>query len=109
MACSSEKGYNKRYIVNACSLLEKDMMLHLDVLNGIGHNNITAPIRFYISSVSLTDYLWKEFGSEKFRKMCYLMREKKHNIEKALLEVYPFKSLQDLDDQWFAYLKSDCL
>jgi len=108
MACSSERGYYQRYVGSACKLLKQDMVLHLDTLNNIGHSNLTAPVRFYVSSVSLTDYLWKEFGGEKFRKMCLLMREKNYNIEKALLEVYPFKSLKELDDQWFWYLEDTC-
>ncbi len=108
MACSSEERYYQRYIVSACSLFKQDMILNLNTLNQINHSSLSAPIRFYVSSVALVYYLWEKFGAEDFRKMCFLMREKGYTIEEALLEVYPFKTLDELDAAWFAYLNSHC-
>jgi len=58
---------------------------------------------FYAESVSILDYLVKEFGQDRFMLFCQGLRDKK-NLEKALLLAYPFKNIEDLDKKWHRYL-----
>lgn len=58
---------------------------------------------FYAESVSILDYLVKEFGQDRFMLFCQGLRDKQ-NLEKALLLAYPFKNIEELDKEWCRHL-----
>jgi len=67
-----------------------------------GDNNKVS--LFYAESVSIVDYLIREFGRENFVFFCQNLRDKE-DLEQALRRVYPFDSLEKLDRAWQENLK----
>lgn len=108
MAMSSEGDYYQRYVINACRSYHQGSVLHFDILNRINQRNLIAPVTFYCYAASLVHYLLEEFKPNRIRKMCYLIKEKQYDTEEALLESYPFNSLEDLDKRWLDYLNNCC-
>lgn len=60
---------------------------------------------FYAESLSIVDYLIKEFGTDNFVLFCQNLRDKR-NLEQALRSAYPFNNIQELDRAWQRYLNS---
>ncbi len=58
---------------------------------------------FYSESVSVVDYLIKEFGKDKFVLFCQNLRDKK-NFTRAVASTYPFSNIKELDSAWQRYL-----
>jgi hypothetical protein len=58
---------------------------------------------FYLESLSLVDYLIKEFGRESFLIFCQRLKELK-DFRKALSTTYPFADTQSLGEAWEKYL-----
>lgn len=58
---------------------------------------------FYAESLSIVDYLIKEFGTDNFVLFCQGLRDKQ-DLTKALNYAYPFRDIQDLDKAWQRYL-----
>lgn len=61
---------------------------------------------FYAESVSLVDFLIKEFGKDRFVLFCQHLRDKK-NFVRAMASVYPFGSIQELDAAWQNSLRDE--
>lgn len=59
---------------------------------------------FYAESVSLVDYLIKEFGRDNFVLFCQTLRDKK-DLERSISYVYPFKNIEDLSGEWREHLQ----
>lgn len=59
---------------------------------------------FYLESVSIINYLIKEFGKDSFVLFCQNLRDKK-NLERAIASVYPFENIKQLDEAWQGKLK----
>lgn len=58
---------------------------------------------FYAESLSLIDYLIKEYGQDNFVLFCQALRDKK-DLAGALAYAYPFRNTQDLSRKWEIYL-----
>lgn len=58
---------------------------------------------FYSESLSIIDYLIKEFGSDNFVFFCQNLKEK-NNLEAALASAYGFKNVQEMGLAWQGYL-----
>ncbi len=61
---------------------------------------------FYAESVSLVDFLIKEFGKDRFVLFCQHLRDKK-KFHRAMAYVYPFGSIQELDAAWQKSLRDE--
>ncbi len=61
---------------------------------------------FYAESVSIIDYLVKEYGKDNFILFCQNLRDKT-DLERAISYVYPFRNIQELDVTWKKYLKNE--
>ena len=59
---------------------------------------------FYVESLSIINYLIKEFGSDNFVFFCQNLRDKK-NLEAALRSAYSFSNIQELEQAWRKFLK----
>jgi hypothetical protein len=59
---------------------------------------------FYAESISIIDYLIKEFGKDDFIFFCQNLRDKR-DLKKAIAYVYPFRDLEELNYAWEKYLK----
>lgn len=60
---------------------------------------------FYAESVSIVDYLVKEFGQDNFILFCQNLRDKM-DLEKAISYVYPFKNIGELNRAWQRHLEN---
>jgi hypothetical protein len=60
---------------------------------------------FYAEAFSIVDFLIKEFGKDKFVIFCQKLRDKM-SLEKAIAATYPTRSIQELDQAWQKYLRS---
>jgi hypothetical protein len=58
---------------------------------------------YYAESLSVVNYLVKEFGSDNFARLCEGLRDKRSLI-KAIDYAYPFRDLKELDKAWQEYL-----
>jgi hypothetical protein len=54
---------------------------------------------FYLESVSIVNYLIKEFGKDNFVLFCQNLRDKK-NLDRAIASAYPFENTRQLDKAW---------
>jgi len=61
---------------------------------------------FYAEAVSIIDYLVKEFGKDNFILFCQNLRDKQ-DLERAISYVYPFRNIDELDQAWEEYLRSE--
>lgn len=59
---------------------------------------------FYIESISIVNYLIKEFGKDNFVTFCQALRDKK-DLNRALASAFPFSNTKELQEYWQAYLK----
>jgi len=60
---------------------------------------------FYAESISIIDYLVKEFGQDNFILFCRNLRDKK-DLQAAISDVYPFKNIKELNQAWQIYLEN---
>lgn len=60
---------------------------------------------FYAQSVSLVDYLVKEFGRDKFVTFCQDLRDKR-DFRRALSSNYPFSGIQEFEEGWKKHLRN---
>lgn len=58
---------------------------------------------FYAESISIVNYLIKEFGKDNFTLFCQALRDKK-DLNRAIASVYPFSNVNDLESAWLKYL-----
>jgi hypothetical protein len=58
---------------------------------------------FYMESLSLIDFLVKEYGSDNFVLFCQGLRDKQ-DLERAINYAYPFRNIKELDKGWQKYL-----
>jgi hypothetical protein len=58
---------------------------------------------FYAESISIVDYLLKEFGRDRFVFFCQNLRDKR-NLNEALSYAYSFRGTEDLGRSWREYL-----
>ena len=73
-------------------------LIKLETLSGINPHLMgdSESVRlFYSESVSVVDYLVKEFGKDSFILFCQNLRDKQ-DLERAISYVYPFKNLQEM-------------
>ncbi len=61
---------------------------------------------FYAQSLSIVDFLIKEFGSDNFVLFCQGLRDKR-DLERALAYAYPFRDLKDFNRAWQNYIKDE--
>ena len=61
---------------------------------------------FYSESISLVDFLIREFGREDFVVFCQNLRDKK-DFERALVAAYPFNNMSELDQAWQKHCKNE--
>src|SRR4030042_996787 len=54
---------------------------------------------FYAESLSIVDFLVKEYGTERFVYFCQNLRDKK-DLESAIKTGYSFNNIQELDSAW---------
>ena len=59
---------------------------------------------FYAESITIVEYLIKQFGRESFVFFCQNLRDKK-NLDAAIRSAYPFEDIEELDEAWQKYLK----
>lgn len=89
--------------------IDKNKFINLERLSNLNPKLIqdTESVNlFYAEAISIIDYLIKEFSKDKFVLFCQALRDKE-NLEKAIISVYPFESIQDLDRTWQEYLSED--
>jgi len=61
---------------------------------------------FYAESLSIVDFLVKEYGTDRFVYFCQNLRDKK-NLESAIKTSYSFSNIQELNVAWEKFLKSE--
>lgn len=61
---------------------------------------------FYVESVSVIDYLVREFGKDNFVRFLRVLRDKR-NLDAAISQTYPFRNIQELDRTWQVYCKNE--
>lgn len=59
---------------------------------------------FYAESLSIVDYLIKNFGSDSFVTFCQALRDKK-DFARALSSSYNFSNVRELDEAWLKYIE----
>jgi hypothetical protein len=59
---------------------------------------------YYAESVSIVNFLIKEFGRESFVLFCQNLRDKQ-DINRAIASAYPFGNTKELEQAWLEHLK----
>lgn len=89
--------------------IDENRFISLQWLSNINPHLIKEPEiveLFYAESISVVNYLIKEFGKDRFFFFCRALRDKK-NFEEAMASIYRFKNIKELDSAWQRYLKRD--
>lgn len=87
--------------------IKNNLFMDLGQLNSFNPHSALNPAEvniFYAESLSIIDYLVKEFGSERFVLFCQILRDKK-DLQGALTGAYSFKDIQDFNRAWQEYFK----
>lgn len=87
--------------------MNENRFISLEWLSNISPHSIKEPEiveLFYAASISVVDYLIKEFGKDRFFFFCQALRDKK-NFEETMASIYRFKNIKELDSSWQRYLK----
>jgi hypothetical protein len=87
--------------------IEENKFMSIETISGLNPHTIQdneLVSLFYEESVSIIDYLIKEFGKDSFVVFCQALRDKK-NLEKAMASVYPFSNINALNLAWKEYLQ----
>ncbi len=59
---------------------------------------------FYAQSISMMNYLIREYGKENFNLFCQKLRDKR-SLQQALAIIYPFSKAEELQEEWKQHLK----
>ena len=86
-------------------LMSLDKLTYFVFVDRNEKDNIAVNL-FYSESVSIVDYLIKEFGKDKFVLFCQNLRDKK-DLDRAVASVYPFSNTDELDLAWQKHLKDE--
>lgn len=89
--------------------LKNNSFIDLEKLAGINPRfmlNAESVNLFYAESLSIVDFLIREFGSDNFVLFCQGLRDKK-DLQGALAYAYPFRDLKDFNRAWQKYLKNE--
>jgi hypothetical protein len=96
----------------------RDLLRHAITVNSLMDLNELANVNphlmqdthdvnlFYAESVSIIEYLIKEFGKDSFVSFCQVLRDKK-NLERAIASTYPIQNLNELNQKWQKYLSGN--
>ncbi|MGE5197514.1 MAG: peptidase MA family metallohydrolase [Deltaproteobacteria bacterium] len=85
----------------------QDKFMGLKELSGFNPQSSFDPslVRiFYAESISVVEYLVKEFGQDSFLLFCQKLRDDR-DLEKALSGSYPFANIEELDEAWQKFLE----
>ncbi|RJP29808.1 MAG: hypothetical protein C4533_02130 [Candidatus Omnitrophota bacterium] len=96
----------KRIIKQA---IKDEAFIELEQLSGkfnLGMAGQEAVSIFYAESLSIVDYLIREFGKDNFVLFCQALRDKK-NLDRALSSAYRFNNSKELSIYWKRYLGID--
>ncbi len=105
IACSQEQGTFGQRVASAKNLSHTTLFLPLKELNRIEREEaIAIPGLFYAEATSAIAFLLDEFGKERFGDFCKKLRNG-NAWKDALYSVYQFRSFEDFESQWLAYLK----
>jgi len=88
-------GENKFYNLQELANTNPHLMLDTESVN-----------LFYAESLSLVDYLIREFGRDKFVLFCQNLRDK-NNMDRAIASSYSFANTQELDQSWQKYVENE--
>jgi len=80
-------------------------MEELAKFNPLGIKDDAAVSLFYAESISVVDYLLKEFGRDRFVLFCQTLRDKQ-DLERAVSYAYSFSDIADLGRSWRKYLNN---
>lgn len=91
------------------TLIKREIYIPLNQLNQADIRKETDGKKvslFYAESLSVVEFLLKEYGSHAFRYLCLNLKEGK-TMQESLRSAYPssIESLKQLEDKWLKYMK----
>jgi hypothetical protein len=99
VACSQEKASIGLYLQIAGKFAAENKYIKLEELSAVSDAGQVDPALFYSESASLVVFLIRSQGRENFWDFSRSLRDGS-NWKKALLRVYNFNSLQELENAW---------
>lgn len=105
IACFLEERRQPTRLMRAKALVHTDQFLSLQVLTQSDPGRLPDPEAFYAEAASLIEFLFHEYGQERFVEYCRRLRDQQ-DWEDALTTVYGFRSLAEMNEQWVEFLKS---
>jgi len=103
VAVLQEKDRSK-YLNTAKKIIGTKNFVPLYELSKVRDYEKVPPVVLYSEAASLVSFLLEEYGRRRFVKFCRRIRDK-DDWEKALLKVYKFEDLKDLEKMWIGSLK----
>ena len=99
VASSQEKGHLQERVSLIKKLILQGKYMHFNKLFSIYQVKGINPQEFYAQSASLVVFLIKQYGRERFVDFSRKLRDGVP-WDKALLNVYKFKSFVDMENAW---------
>lgn len=106
IACFQEKKHLNERLMTAEGLIISGLYMPLERLTEIQPTQIVMPSIFYAQASSIIEFLFKQYGRDKFVDFCRVLRDKK-DWKFALRSVYGFKSLSEMNDAWVGFWSQD--
>jgi len=106
VATYCEKGETQDGLLLTRAIAKTIFFMDLKELGGINRANLIMPEIFYAEAASVIEFLIKAYGREKFADFCHALKELREDQswEAALVDVYHFNSLQEMNDAWIKFL-----
>jgi hypothetical protein len=100
-----KKNRNDRLMLAKLSVRMPSFM-SFDQLQQTQRVNMLMPQVFYAESASIINFLFDEYGREKFFDFCHALQKSRPGQEwtEAFFGVYKFKDFTDMESKWIAYL-----
>jgi len=109
VVCFLEKNNRAERLMVVKKIVSTRSFMPISELNDIKRNSIFMPEIFYAESSSIMQFLMTVYGKEKFLVFCRMLKamENAGNWELALKSAYGIENIQDLNDKWVKFLKSN--
>jgi hypothetical protein len=104
VACLQEKLRKEERLQTAKGLVMSGIYLRIQKLTEITDDNLVMPNLFYSEAASVVNFLLKRYGRDKFVDFCRKLSDAKTHWYTALKDVYGFKNLSEMNDEWVRFI-----
>ena len=104
IACFLEERKKPARLTAAKAIVNTQRFVPLEALTAMGRETLSDPEAFYAEAASVMEFLFRQYGREKFVDYCRRLRDKEP-WDASLTRVYGFQTLAEMNDRWVEFLR----